>query len=330
MTRTQGRRWLGGTAAAALILLLIGPGTGRAEQFKVVTAHPDRMTAGTTVFVDAIRSHRLIEIDAAGKVVWQCALRTLKIDVGNLRSGTDVEWIAADDTFLIAVPFTGIFRLNRKCAVVWRYMTQKVSHDADLLPNGNVLHTFGWDAKTDVQAVEVDPKGKVVWRWRAADWIDPSERRVGGPAAQERRPSFAHANAVVRLLDGDTLVSLRNFHRVVRVAPDGSIRRSYGPLPLVHEPNLMPDGILIAAVRNPMSVVALGGGERRVVFANDIRIRPIRTVEPLARGHFLLAGGEDIAEIDADGQVVWHVKIYAGLDERGERGLYKAAHVGKR
>ena len=81
----------------------------------------------------------------------------------------------------------------------------------------------------------------------------------------------------------------------------------------------------VGALLAPLAAIGL-----MAWFANDIRIRPIRTVEPLARGHFLVAGGEDIAEIDADGQVVWHVKIYAGLDERGERGLYKAARVGKR
>ena len=46
---------------------------------------------------------------------------------------------------------------------------------------------------------------------------------------------------------GDTLVSLRNFHRVVRVAPDGSVRRSWGPINYVHEPSLLPDGSLLVS-----------------------------------------------------------------------------------
>jgi hypothetical protein len=317
-----------GSFVAVAAMLWTGGGMAGAEQFKIVTAHSDRMTGGTTAFIDQLGRDRIVEIDTAGKVVWQCSLKSISSSE-KLRAGADLEWIAADDAFLMVVPFTGIFRLNRQCAVTWRHLTGKVSHDADLLPNGNVLHTFGWDSQSDAQAVEIDPSGKVVWRWRAAGKLDPSERRVGGPAAQERRPSFTHANAVVRLENGDTLVSLRNFHRVVQVGADGSIRRSFGPIRLVHEPNLLPDGTLIAAARAPMTVVALRDGAQDVLFANDIGIRPIRTVQPLARGNFLLSGGADLVEIDAGGDVVWHARIYGDLGRRATQGIYKAVRIPK-
>jgi hypothetical protein len=308
-------------------ILLAAHGTAAAEQFKIATAHPDRMTAGNTAFIDVLGRSRIVEIDAAGKVVWQCSLKSFA-STENLRGGADLEWIAADDTFLVVVPFTGIYRLDRKCAVMWRYRTTKVSHDADLLPNGNILHAFGWDSQADAQAVEVNPAGKVVWSWRAAGRLDPSERRVDGPAERERRPSFTHTNAVVRLENGDTLVSLRNFHRVVQVAPDGSIRRMFGPIKFVHEPNLMPDGTLIAAARSPMTVIALRDGARQVVFSNDIGIRPIRTVQPLAQGNFLLSGGADLVEIDGGGEVVWHARIYGKL-RRPTQGIYKAVRISR-
>jgi hypothetical protein len=314
-----------GSIVAIAAIVWAGGGMAGAEQFKIATARPDRMTEGTTAFIDQLGRDRIVEIDAAGKVVWQCSLKSISRSE-NLRGGADLEWIAVDDAFLVVVPFTGIFRLNRKCAVTWRYRTAKVSHDADLLPNGNILYTFGWDGKPDAQAVEIDPAGKVVWRWQAAGKLDPSERRVEGPAERERRPSFTHANAVVRLENGDTLVSLRNFHRVVQVAPDGSIRRTFGPIRFVHEPNLLADGTLIAAARSPMTVIALRDGARRVVFSNEIGIRPIRTVQPLARGNFLLSGGADLVEIDSGGEVVWHAKIYGKL-RRPTQGIYKAVRI---
>jgi hypothetical protein len=149
------------------------------------------------------------------------------------------------------------------------------------------------------------------------------------PGKKERRSSYAHTNAAVRLPNGDTLVSLRNFHRVVRVSPDGEVKRIWGPVPAVHEPNLMPDGSMVASNHRDSTVVVLQEGNRSVLFDNPIRIEPMRTLQPVANGNFLLTGGEDIVEIDSGGTVVWRVKIYTGLGERAGNGVYKAARVTK-
>jgi hypothetical protein len=324
----------------AAVFLVAAP--AQAEQFKVVASVPGKHSGGTTVFVDSVRGKRILEIDYSGNVIWQCSLAGAQFKSAELQRATDVEWIKADDTFLLAIPFSGAFRIDRKCNVLWRYYTDKISHDADLLPNGNVLHTWAWDSPSDSQAVEVNPAGKIVWSWRAQMHVETKWKAEGkgapdlptkGPGSGQgggRGEGFTHANAVVRLSDGDTLVSLRNFHRVVRVAPDGSVRRSWGPINYVHEPNFLPDGSLLAAQRAPMIVANYAGpGNRRVVFANDININPIRTVEQLAGGNLLLTGGEDIVEIDREGAVVWHVKIYSGLGVRIRDGVYKAARVAK-
>jgi hypothetical protein len=327
------------TAVFSIAVLACGAAPA-AAQYKVIASVPGKMTGGTTAFIDA-PGKRVIEIDSNGKVVWQCSLAGAQFKSAELQRGADLEWIKTDDTFLVAVPFSGVFRIDRKCNVVWRYASAKISHDADLLPNGNVLHTWAWDSPGDYQAVEVDPSGKVVWRWQARDHVDKAwaAQGKGAPDTPKRGPGsgqgggrgegFTHANAVVRLPNGDTLVSLRNFHRVVRVAPDGSVRRSWGPINYVHESSLLPDGSLLAAQRAPMIVAIYGKGPRETVFANDIGISPIRTVEQLDKGNLLLTGGEDIVEIDADGKVVWHVKIFGDLGARERDGVYKAVRVAK-
>jgi hypothetical protein len=298
-----------------------------AEQFKVLTSVPAKMSKGTTAFIDTLKGPRLLEIDAGGTVIWQCSLAGAPFAGGDIQSGADVEWIPANDSFLIVVPFHGIFQLDRKCGVIRQHRTSKVSHDADMLPNGNILHVFGWDSAADNQVVELDPAGKVVWSWRAHGKLDESWRRM--PGKKERRSSYAHTNAAVRLPNGDTLVSLRNFHRVVRVSPDGEVKRIWGPVPAVHEPNLMPDGSMVASNHRDSTVVVLQEGNRSVLFDNPIRIEPMRTLQPVANGNFLLTGGEDIVEIDSGGTVVWRVKIYTGLGERAGNGVYKAARVTK-
>jgi hypothetical protein len=300
----------------------------QAEQFRVLTSVPAKMSGGTTAFIDTLKGPRLLEIDASGTVVWQCPLAAAPFAGGDIQSGADVEWVPATDSFLIVIPLHGIFQLDRKCSVIRQHRTTKVSHDADLLPNGNILYVFGWDSQADSQVAEIDPSGKIVWSWQARGKLDESWRRMPGKG-KERRPSYAHTNAAVRLPDGDTLVSLRNFHRVVRVSPDGEVKRIWGPVPAVHEPNLMPDGSLVASNHRESTVVVLGEGRRAVLYDNPIGIEPMRTLQPLPNGNFLLTGGEDIVEIDAGGSLVWRVKIYANLGERSGNGVYKAARVAK-
>ncbi len=346
-------------ALASLLLaaVLTAPTGARAEKFTVVTPAAPQLAPARTAFVDAVLGKRIVEIDRAGNVVWQCPLGDARFGSDELRRGADLEWIAADDTFLVVVPFSGIFRLDRNCAIVWSHRTPRVSHDADLLPNGNVLYTFAWDNMSDSQAVEIDPAGRTVWSWQARGHIDPAWRNSAagggtsrgqgngglrssseGPGSRGLRggqggggggEDFTHANAVVRLADGDTLVSLRNFGRVVRVGRDGRVKWASANINRVHDPSLLPDGRLVAAEHIPMTVVRLGAGRREVLFANAIDVRPIRTVEQLASGNFLVAGGADIVEIDAAGTVLWHVRPYTNLGTRLRDGIYKAVRVGR-
>jgi hypothetical protein len=313
-------------AAVAAVAFVI-PAPVQAEQFRVLTSVSAKMTHGTTAFIDTLKGPRLVEVDVTGTVVWQCSLAKSPFAGGDIQSGADVEWVPANDSFLVVIPFHGIFQIDRRCGVTRQHRTAKVSHDADMLPNGNILHVFGWDSPGDNQVVELDPAGKTVWSWRASGKLDEGWRKL--PGKKERRPSYAHTNAATRMPNGDTLVSLRNFHRVVRVSPEGEVKRVWGPVPAVHEPNLLPDGSMVVSNHRLSIVEVLHEGKRKTLFDNPIHIEPMRTLQPVANGNFLLTGGEDIVEIDGNGAIVWHVKIYSDLGERSGNGVYKAARVTK-
>ncbi len=330
-------------AAATIAAASIAPDARAQNSYRIVTSAAGKTAPGNVAFVDTVGS-RIVEIDRAGKVVWSWRIAASMIGTGDLRSGADLEWIAADDSFLLVIPFRGIFRISRAGKVVWQHATPKVSHDADLLADGNVLYVFGWDSTSDDQVREVDAAGNLVWSWKLQGRADASWRV---PVPNEPRPSYGHTNGAVRLPNGDTLVSVRNFNRVFRVSPAGDVKRVWGPIPRVHEPTLLPNGTLVASPHAPRpgSVIAIvAPGDRRPVFTNTLGIDPIRTVELLANGNYLLTGGEEIVEIDAAGEVVWHAAIYPkahGIDrgqkggrraaaEAGGRGVYKAVWVGKR
>lgn len=326
--------------ALGCLLALANTAGGASAQnaYRVVKAVQGKIAPGRVAFVDTV-GRRIVELDRAGKVTWSWSIPRLVIGGGDLRSGADLEWVRADNSFLLVVPLRGVFRVSRAGKVTWQHLTRKISHDADLLPNGNVLYVHGWDARSDAQAYEVDTNGKLVWSWTAAGKVDQAWHK---PVTVESRPSYAHTNAAVRLQNGDTLISLRNFNRVVRVTPEGEIRRVFGPIPRVHEPTLRADGTFIASPHtrdHDKVIINVKGEGRRDLFKNTMGIKPIRTVEPLSNGNYLLTGGEEIVEIDGAGEVVWHVAIYskAGRGDRGHnrgsrsnpgiRGVYKAAFV---
>ena len=339
--RTRSFAWC--LAAAVTAAASIAPDARAQNSYRIITSAAGKVAPGNVAFVDTV-GRRIVEIDRAGKVAWSWPIPASVIGAGDLRSGADLEWIAGDDSFLLVVPFRGIFRVSRAGKVVWQHVAPKVSHDADLLPNGNVLYVFGWDSASDDQVREIDTAGNLVWSWKLQGRAEEAWRV---PVPNEPRPSYGHTNGAVRLPNGDTLVSVRNFNRVFRVAPAGDVKRAWGPIPRVHEPTLLPNGTLIASPHAPRpgSVIAIvAPGDRRPVFTNTLGIDPIRTVELLANGNYLLTGGEEIVEIDAAGEIVWHAAVYPkaqSIDrgqkgarraaaEAGGRGVYKAVWVGKR
>lgn len=289
------------------------------SSYQTKSAADGKIMPGNVAFVDTL-GKRVVELDRTGRVVWSWRIPASVVGKGDIRAGADLEWIAADDSFLVTIPFRGIFRVSRAGKVIWQHLTAKVSHDADLLPNRNILYVNGWDKPSDAQVTEIDPKGNLVWSWRAKGVVDEAWRK---PVKGEQRDSYGHTNAAVRLLNGDTVVSLRNFNRLVLVGADGQIRYTWDPIQRVHEPTILPGGTLIASkhARQLHTVISVSpDGQRRTIFTNAIGIHPIRTVQVLDNGNFLLTGGEEIIEIDATGTIVWHAAIYAKSDQKRGQG----------
>ena len=159
---------------------------------------PEKVQAGKVVFVDPQLS-KLIELDLTGKVTWEYSIPFAWR--GKLTAATDVEWLPASDNFLLAIPESGVFEINRQSQVVWQYKTKFISHDADRLPNGNTVFVNGWDADTDPIVTEVDSSGKVIFQLFAQQLgLDLSERRTN-PAEPH---SNTHTNAVHWIAEGNS------------------------------------------------------------------------------------------------------------------------------
>jgi hypothetical protein len=211
-----------------------------------------------------------------------------------------------------------------------------VSHDADRLPNGNTLINFGNnDRKDDAQVKEVNPKGEVVWSWHAKDAFDKP------PYDAINNQGWTHSNAVTRLPDGNTLVSLRNFNLTVEVNPAGRVVWQYdwssiGDDP--HEPEILSNGnILVSFPGIPDKVVEMNPKTSEIVWQFIIKKDPSkngsnRDADRLPNGNTLINDGTKLIEVTPAEEIVWQFNI-KGLEQASPREslnlyLFKSERIG--
>ena len=291
---------------------------------------PEKVQAGKVAFVDPQLS-KLIELDLTGKVTWEFSIPFAWR--GKLTAATDVEWLPESDNFLLAIPETGVFEINRQSQVVWQYKTKFVSHDADRLPNGNTVFVNGWDANTDPIVTEVDSSGKVVFQLFSEKLgLDVNERRTN-PAEPY---SNTHTNAVHWVAEGEYLVSLRNFHQFIKVK-NGEVVSKFNKIRNVHDPLPFNNGYLFAIHFRDRSELVFHdiSGKRKPIFLPEPETwTPLRTVELLRNNNILITGSREVGQLDQDGKLVWSLKMnqydsQITSTKKIKNFIYKAAFVYK-
>lgn len=303
------------------------------KDFYVDIYHPDKAWNGTTLFADNHNPERprIIEVNMLGEIIWEYLVPDNLKQYTN--PGFDVE-LLPDNNILFVLPRHGVYEIDRKGNVVWSCLTEKISHDADRLPNGNTIFVYGHDdQKRDAQVTEVNPKGKIVWTWYAKDHFDKP------PYKNIYHQGWTHANAVTRLPNGNTLISLRNFNFLVEVDPKRSVVRIIGEgiLESPHDPEILPDGSILLAnqLRPPRGVhsaVEIDPKTNRVVRQFPIterRIWPIRDANRLLNGNTLITGTTKIIEVTKEGEIVWQLTLKGmTFDVASERGRLEAVRLG--
>ena len=300
-----------------------------APEFKMVVYNPEKTQEGTTILADVHNLDRpkIIEVNMRGELVWEYIIPSHVLATGNAGHGLDVEALP-NGNVLFVLPHGGVYEVNRTGEIVWSYAAE-ATHDADRLPNGNTIMVMSWDRKDSTQVREVTLDGKVVWEWRAIDHLDKP------PYNKISNSGWTHVNAVERLKDGNTLISLRNFGLTVIVDPEGVIVKQYswddyGINP--HEPKILPNGNLLVAVRRPHIAFEFNPatGEKVWEFIqNGVII--IRGLDRLKNGNTLITARREVIEVTPDGEIVWHFHAEnIGLSKSRSdhlRGLYKAQRI---
>ena len=293
---------------------------------------------GTTLFTDGHdpQNPRIIEVNMLGDIVWEYLLPD---DLKQyIQPGFDAE-LLSNNHVLIVLPGKGVYEIDRSGNIVWKHEDEKISHDADRLPNGNTIYVFGGnDTKQDAQVKEVNSNGDLVWSWYAKDELDTD------PYTDISYQGWTHINAVTRLKDGNTLASLRNFSLTVIVNPGGSIEKTYdwssksgATRPDPHEPEVdeSEDTLLIALQNDsPYQGVEINMTSEDIIWTySRTGLRTTRDCDRLQNDNTLLVGvlqQEDesvIFEVTPDSEIVWQLKLKDVPVGQNPGWFYKAQRI---
>ncbi len=296
-----------------VVSFLLFPAMTMAVDYTVDINVKGKAFNGTTLFAETSNPARpkLVEVDMNGKVVWEYTIPSHIARGGKPGQALDIEWIPATDTILFVMPFKGIYEVNRNKEIIWEHKTTKVSHDADKLPNGNILYTFAWESKNEAQVTEITPDGTIVWQWFASKHMDPTLRRHPGAINRE---GFCHTNGAIRLDNGLTRISLRNFNTVVEVDTKGEIVWLLNKLPNgkeirnVHDPRTLPNGNIILSTHAPQIIMEITRDKQLINKLRSEDIYLVRSHQVLPNGNILATDADKLMEFTPDlREIVWQL-----------------------
>jgi putative hemolysin len=319
------------TAAAGTSTPVVTQPAGTPDPaFKVDVYVPEKAWQGTTVLADNhdTTRPRIVEVNMLGEVTWEYPLPAELRQYTN--PGLDVEPLPGGN-ILFVLPRNGVYEITRGKQITWKYLNPKVSHDADRLPNGNTLIAFGAsDTTEDLQVKEIDRRNMLVWSWQAKQAFNRA------PYLGISEEGWTHTNAVTRLANGNTLVSLRNFDLMAEVDPAGKLVRTLGEgiAEGQHDPEVQPDGNILFANHGRPQAAVLMAPNGTVLWQyeiTDMKAWPVRDVNRLPNGNTLITGTDRILEVTPEKETVWQMRLagvtFASPQEAPARGFYKAVRV---
>ena len=329
------------------------------KYFEISRYSPNCTLGGSILFVDSSDREwpMIYEISRTGELIWEYNV-TSNVPLGSRDMKThavmDPSRLANGNT-LYLIKHYGIFEVNRAGKTVWNYLDSGISHDVDRLRNGNTLYVRGWVSQGEDHLREVTRSGKRIWSWNGVDQFKEPEfqpqtktlRELDRKHASSMEMSLPghdgwfHSNAVTRAPDGTTMLSIRNFHRVVFIKPSGGITKSI-PIGFTHDPELLANGNILVnipidgvAEYSGTNVIWRWGGknweektgrkEDNLWFPCDANLLP--------NGNIFIVGGKRMMEIDAAGQVVWQL-LNTKIGKIGPKAansdavFYKAQRIG--
>ena len=222
------------------------------ENFPVAAKLPTvGATAGGPGFIlyAALPPNRQIATDMDGNVVWYFpdAVSFITRPLGNgrflglleLAADQSMQRVLEFDLMGITLKETNAARVNEQLAAKGKRQIGAFHHEAQLLPNGNILVLASveqvltgvqGDAPVDIvgdMIVILDPDLNVVWTWDSFDWLDPRRAAVLGEKCSSgscpqlflasAANDWTHGNSVQLGPDGSLLFSARHQDWLIKI-----------------------------------------------------------------------------------------------------------------
>jgi hypothetical protein len=315
--------------------------------YSVVTWAPKQTWNGTTFFGNS-QTGQIVEVNMKGEVVFRYQFPnggTIHPSVG----GVMVVPVSNDILFSVINPESvrGAYEVNIQGQLVWSYVNKTVSHDAVRLPSGDTLITAGhaedysnWPY-TQAEVIEVNPQGQIVWAWHA------KQDYANNPAYANIRSTdfgyWTHTNDALRLPDGTTMVSLRNFNLTAIVNPSGKGLMQFddpcvfgcakGYVVEPHSPLPLANGNYLISEPTTSRSVEFNPSTQRVVWQwpqggklSGTNLF-VRASQRLPNGNTLVTDSNgQIFEVTSGGQVVWQLRCECIIPyQQGTRQPFFAA-----
>jgi len=299
------------------------------EELVVDIYDPEKAWSGTTLLTDKHTGvARLIEVNMVGEIVWEYQLPE---EWGERAVGFEAE-LLSNGNILFSLTRSGLYEVDREGNTIWSYEDRKVSHDADRLPNGNTLFVFGArDEKSDPAVKEIDVDGNIVWSWFIRDHFDYA------PYNEIDHQGWGHTNAVTRLENGNTLISIRNFDMIVEVDPEGEVVDTIeGVAFSPHDPLVLENRniLVVSQTRRAHAVIEIDRQTKEIVkeyyTVTDRSNYPVRDCNLLPNGNVLVTAARKIIEVTPEGEVVWQFGLADSvpeLEDSPQQGFYKAERL---
>lgn len=290
---------------------------------------------GRVAFV-ATGEERVVEVDLNGNITWDYKIPKKFINPQfSISRGPDIKWIKENDSFLVTVPKLGVFQIGRNKEILWFYLTNDISHDADLLDDGSVIFVNGWDEIGDTIITHIDKDKKLIKKYTASDLSIKPESQI------YMREGNTHINAITYFGEDRFMVSIRNYHRI-SMYDKGQIVWEIRNAFLTHDPVLIDERVFYAhrerrrqKNRFDQSIVKynLLSNQRSTIWsAPDEGWTPLRTLEYLDNGNLLITGSSKIGQVTLSGELVWEIDFkdfehQARKTSRTSNTIYKATFV---
>lgn len=185
------------------IVLMNWPSGQELARFPNGRGHDVQPLPGGRVLFTVAPEHKVVEVDAQGKRVWECC--------DNLEHPLSAQRLPNGNTLIGDARAGRVIEVNQAGKTVWQYASPDIANmrmrNSRRTPAGTTLICVEADGKV----IEVDKEGRILWSWRAP----------GGAPARRLYQAW-------RLPNGNTRMALSDPGELVEVNSKGQIVRSIG------------------------------------------------------------------------------------------------------